>query len=39
VAKIEAEDEKLKILLIAIRRACLMIAAAIAQYLGIEDKK
>jgi hypothetical protein len=39
VAKIEAEDEKFKILLIAIRRACLMIASAIAQYLGIEDKK
>jgi hypothetical protein len=38
VAKIDADSEKLKILLLAIRRACLMIASAIAKYLGIEEK-
>jgi len=38
VAKMDADSEKLKILLLAIRRACLMVASAIAKYLGIEEK-
>jgi hypothetical protein len=33
------EKERLEILLLAIRRACLMIATAIAKYLKLDEKK